>query len=279
MSDMALPQKLQRERFETEVVAGVEHDRTVGDGDDLRQQRAHDHVIAGLPLRRADLPFAVGIVRDRHEDIEAGIGVEARAIHAVAANRRLQVRLAVRDTLSRFAVAHDVEVLAAITAAAIVLSREVFLDLPHLPGAVAVERVRRGEFPAQVHGAARMHAEQLARIIAVERNQVRDLLSLGLREAQPPAGFDLEADVSAGRDRGRPSRLPHRARAAHSHMTPPGMWSTRARRSDLKWSDTLTRDAAARSQSYPNVRSSRKQHKGFFIYRRDVGGALFGRPR
>src|SRR5436190_15219146 len=104
-------------------------------------------MIAGLALGCADLPFAIRIVRDRHEDIEAGIGVEAPAIHAVAANGCLQVRLAVRGTLRGFAVARDVEVLAAISAAAIVLSREVFLDFPHLPGTVAVEALRRGEFP------------------------------------------------------------------------------------------------------------------------------------
>src|SRR5262245_27816015 len=113
---------------------------------------------AQIDLARADLPFAVRIVGDGHEDIEARIDVEARPIHAVATNGRLQVRLAVWGALTRLAVARDVEVLAAKSAAAIVLSREVFLDLPHLPGTVAVEGVRGGEFPAQVHGAARMHA-------------------------------------------------------------------------------------------------------------------------
>src|SRR6516225_4435339 len=136
---MALLQNLERQRFEPKVVAGVEQDRTVGHGDDLRHQRAHDHVIARLALRCADLPFAVRIVRDRHEDIEAGIGVEAPPIHAVAANGRLQVRLAVWGALCRPAAAPDVETLAANSAPAIALPPDAFLDLPHLPGTVAVE--------------------------------------------------------------------------------------------------------------------------------------------
>src|SRR2546423_9808333 len=119
---MASLQNLERERFETEVVAGVEQDRTVGDGYDLRHQRAHDDIIARLALGCADLPFAVRIVRDRHEDIEAGIGVEAPPIHAVPPNGCLHVRLAVRSTLCRLALARDVEVLAAKFAAAAVLS-------------------------------------------------------------------------------------------------------------------------------------------------------------
>jgi hypothetical protein len=90
-------------------------------------------------------------------------------------------------TLVRLAVARDVEVLAAISASAIVLF---FLDLPHLSGTVAVEGVWRGEFPAQAHGAARMHTEELAHVIAIERDEVRDLLSLRLGEAQPLTGFD-----------------------------------------------------------------------------------------
>src|SRR5262249_44622079 len=228
ISVMALLQNLERQRFETEVVAGVEQDRTVGHGDDLRHQRAHEDVIARLALRYADLPFAVGIVRDRHEDIEARIDVEARSIHAVAANGCLQVRLAVRGALCRLAVARDVEVLAAKSAAAIVLLREVFLDLPHLPGTVAVERVRRGEFPAQVHGAARMHAQQLAHVIAIERDEVRDLLSLRLGEAQPLTSFDLEADVAARRNRGRNPRLQHRARTTHANRLLPVVCSPRA---------------------------------------------------
>src|SRR5262249_37277704 len=189
----------------------------VGDRSELRPPWPAEHVIARFALRYADLPFAVRIVRDRHEDIEAGIDVEARAIHAVAADGRFQVRLAVRGALCRLAVARDVEVLAAKSAAAIVLSREVFLDLPHLPGTVAVEGVRRGEFPAQVHGAARMHAQELAHVIAIERDEVRDLLSLRLGEAQPLTSFDLEADVSTRRNHDRHPRLQYRARTAHSN--------------------------------------------------------------
>jgi len=64
ISVMALLQKLQRQRFATEVVAGVEQDRTIGDGDDLRHQRAQDYVIAGLAPGWADLPFTVRVVRD-----------------------------------------------------------------------------------------------------------------------------------------------------------------------------------------------------------------------
>src|SRR5262249_48629924 len=145
---ISLFQNLQRERLETEVVAGVEQDRTVGNGDDLRHQRAHHHVIAGLALGWADLPFAVGIVRDRHEDIEADVGVEAPAVNAVAANGCLQVGLAVWSALCGLAVARDVEMLAAKPASAIILCREVLLDLPHLLRPVAVERVRHGQFPA-----------------------------------------------------------------------------------------------------------------------------------
>src|SRR5262249_57461405 len=132
---------------------------------------------ARLALRCADLPFAVRIVRDRHEDVEARIDVEAPPIHAVAANGCLQVRLAVRGALCFLAVARDVEVLAAKSATAIVLSREVFLDLPHLAGTVAVEGVRGSEFPAQVHSAARMHAEELPPFIPIEPLEFRDLLS------------------------------------------------------------------------------------------------------
>src|SRR5262249_59427160 len=121
--------------------------------------------------------------------------------------RSSDVRRDLRGPFSRLAVARDVEVLAAKSAAAIVLSREVFVDLPHFPGTIAVEGVLGGEFPAQVHGAARMHAQQLAHVIAIERDEVRDLLSLRLGEAQALTSFDLEADVSTRRNRGRYPRL------------------------------------------------------------------------
>jgi hypothetical protein len=52
-----------------------------------------------------------------------------------------------------------------------------------------------------------MHAQELAHVIAIERDEVRDLLSLRLGEAQPLTSFDLEADVSTRRNRGRHPRL------------------------------------------------------------------------
>jgi hypothetical protein len=60
-----------------------------------------------------------------------------------------------------------------------------------------------------------MHAEQLAHVIAIERDEVRDLLSLRLGEAQPLTSFDLEADVSTGRNRSRHPRFQYRGRTAH----------------------------------------------------------------
>src|SRR5262249_622634 len=184
-------------------------------------------VFAGFALGGAMLPLAVRVERDGHEDMESGIGVEVKPVHAVAANGCLQVRLAVRGTLCRLAVTREVEVLAAISAAAIVLSREVFLDLPHFPGTVAVEGVRRGEFPAQVDGAARMHAQELAHVIAIERDEVRDLLSLRLGEAQPLTSFDLEADVSTRRNHDRHPRLQLPPRTAHSNKILPVVWHCR----------------------------------------------------
>src|SRR4029077_18866728 len=111
-----------RQRLEPEVVAGVEQDRAIRDGDNLRQQRAHDHVIAGLALGRPDLPDAVGIVSHGHEDVEAGVYVETPAVHAVAGNRGLEIALTIRGALAGVAVAGDVEMLAAIAAAAIVFA-------------------------------------------------------------------------------------------------------------------------------------------------------------
>src|SRR5262249_61212921 len=127
-----------------------------------------------------DSHLAARLEAEGKKDMKAGTAVEARPTLAVATNGCLEVLWAVRGALPRLAVARDVEVLAAKSAAAIVLSREVFLDLPHFPGTIAVEGVLGGEFPAQVHGAARMHAQQLAHVIAIERDEVRDLLSLRL---------------------------------------------------------------------------------------------------
>src|SRR5262249_62108681 len=102
------------------------------------------------------------------------------------------------------AVARDVQVLAAVAAAAIILAGEVLFDLPHRAGAVAVEHMRGGQLPAQVDGATRMHREELANVVAIERDQIGDLFSLGLGELELLPGLDLEADVPA---RGEGHRL------------------------------------------------------------------------
>jgi hypothetical protein len=52
-----------------------------------------------------------------------------------------------------------------------------------------------------------MHAEELAHVVAIERDEVGDLLSLRLGEAQPLTSFDLEADVSTRCNHDRGSRL------------------------------------------------------------------------
>jgi len=46
-----------------------------------------------------------------------------------------------------------------------------------------------------------MHREQLAHVVAVERDEIGDLLALGLGEPEPLPGVDLEADI-AGRGQG-----------------------------------------------------------------------------
>ena len=107
----------------------------------------HDHVVAGLALGRANLPHAVCVVSHRHEDIEAGVDIEAPAVHAIAANRRFEVGLAVRSALARLTVAPSVQMLAAVAAAAIVLAGEVLFDLPHPAGTIAVEHVRGCQLP------------------------------------------------------------------------------------------------------------------------------------
>ena len=60
-----------------------------------------------------------------------------------------------------------------------------------------------------------MHAEEFAHVIAIEGDEVGDLLSLRLGKAQPLTGFDLEADVSARRNHDRDPRLQHRACTTH----------------------------------------------------------------
>src|SRR5439155_818776 len=72
-----------------------------------------------------------------------------------------------------------------------------------------------------VHGAARVHAKELAQVIAIERDEVCDLLSLRLDEAQPLTSFDLEADVSTRRNRDGHPRIQHCARTAHSKKSFP----------------------------------------------------------
>jgi len=58
-----------------------------------------------------------------HEGVETGIDVEIPATRAVAADRRFKVGLTVRRADAFVAVARDVQVLAAIAAAAIILRR------------------------------------------------------------------------------------------------------------------------------------------------------------
>src|SRR5215472_11907777 len=91
-----LPENLEGERLEAEVVAGIEQHGAVRDGDDLWHQRAHDHVVAGLAFGSANLPHAAAVVGHRHEYVEAGIDVEAPAVHAIAADRGFEIGLAVR---------------------------------------------------------------------------------------------------------------------------------------------------------------------------------------
>ena len=86
-------QKLERQRLEAKKFSlqALRENRTVRDGDDLRHEGAQRHVVAGLSLGWADLPLAVRIVGDSHEHVEARIDVEAPPVHAVAANRGLQI--------------------------------------------------------------------------------------------------------------------------------------------------------------------------------------------
>ena len=203
----ALFQDLERQRLKSKIVAGIEQHGAVRDGDDLRHERLHDHVVARLSLGRPDLPHAVCVVSHRHEDIEASVDIEAPAVHAVAANRCFEVGLAVRGLLARVAVASRIQMLAAIAAAAIVLAGEVLFDLPHPPATVAVEHVRGGQLPIEIDRTARMHREQFADVVPVERDQIGDLLALGLGELEPLSGLDLEADVSGRRESCRFTRF------------------------------------------------------------------------
>jgi len=156
-----------------------------------------------LALAQADFPFAVGVIGHRHEHVEAGIDVEIPPVHAVAADRLLQIVLAVRRAFGLVAVAPHVHVLGAVAAAAIVLAGQILVDLPHLAREIGIERVRRGEFVAQVDGAAAQHREQLARIVAVEGNEIGDLLALALGHLESLALLDLEADIAGRSERDR----------------------------------------------------------------------------
>jgi hypothetical protein len=52
-----------------------------------------------------------------------------------------------------------------------------------------------------------MHREQFADVVPVERDQIGDLLALGLGELEPLSGLDLEADVSGRRESRRLTRF------------------------------------------------------------------------
>src|SRR5215471_530594 len=125
-------QDLERQRLKSEIIARIEQDRAIRDGDDLWHQGAQRHVIAAFSLGWPDLPSAVVVIGDSHEDIEARINVEAPAIHAVSGDGGFEIRLAVRRLLALLAVARDVQVLAAVATATVILAREVIFDLPHL---------------------------------------------------------------------------------------------------------------------------------------------------
>jgi hypothetical protein len=60
-----------------------------------------------------------------------------------------------------------------------------------------------------------MHREQFAHVVAIERDQIGDLLSFGLGELEPLSGLDLETDVSARGERHRLSRLENGGCTAH----------------------------------------------------------------
>src|SRR5262245_35998964 len=71
-----------------------------------------------------------------------------------------------------------------------------------------------------------MHRQQLARIVAVERDQIGDLLAFGLGELQALSGLDLETDVAGRRQRDRLSRLEDRGCLAHGDVLS-AEWSDR----------------------------------------------------
>src|ERR1700733_2693230 len=126
-----LGEDFERQRLEPEVIAGVEQDRAIRNGHDLRHQRSHGDVVARFAFGRTDFPDAVRVVSDGHEDVETGIDIETPADHAIAGDGGFEIGLTVRCAGAGRSVARDVEVLAAIAAAAVILGREVFLDLPH----------------------------------------------------------------------------------------------------------------------------------------------------
>jgi hypothetical protein len=61
-----------------------------------------------------------------------------------------------------------------------------------------------------------MHREQLANIVAVEGNEIRDLLAFRLGETHSLASFDLEADVSGRRQGDRYAGGENRGCARHA---------------------------------------------------------------
>src|SRR5215467_14265257 len=64
-----------------------------------------------------------------------------------------------------------------------------------------------------------MHRQQLANVVAIERDEIGDLFSLGLAQLEPAAGLDLETDVPAWRERDGLARTKHGGCAAHDEMT------------------------------------------------------------
>src|SRR5262249_28268815 len=113
-------------------------------------------------------------------------------------------------------IAGDVQVLAAITPATVVLGRQILLDLPHFPAAVGVEHVWRSEPPVEIDRATRVHREQFTPVIAIERDQVRDLLALRLGHFEPLPSLDLETDVTGRWKRDRLARFQDGSCAAHA---------------------------------------------------------------
>jgi|SRR5436190_9243357 hypothetical protein len=60
-----------------------------------------------------------------------------------------------------------------------------------------------------------MHRQQLAHVIAIERDEIGDLLTLGLGELELLASLDLEADVPGRSEGDRLTRMKNGGCAAH----------------------------------------------------------------